>query len=139
VLAVVRGEHGWGFAPLVAMVAMAFYLTADHGEAAPGVMPSETVRLDSWDWRKINGPADRSRIAWSAQISNVSSSYVESVRLAMTTFDNKGEVVLFDFGYASALAPGEVRRLSRTADAQGAETEADVRVAEVIGRGQQAP
>lgn len=133
VLAMVRREHGWGFSPLIILLAMAFYLTSDHGVVTPGALPTDTVQLVSWDWKRVAGSSSKPVIAWQAELSNNSQDYIESVRLAMTTYDDKGQVVFADFSHATAIPPGETRQVSHLADAPGGEVKATVRVAEVTG------
>jgi hypothetical protein len=133
VLAVIRREHGWGFSPLVALLALAFYFSTDHGDARPGLLPPDTVKLASWSWKLVPGPEGRRQIAWNVEVHNTSGTYVEAVRLNLATFDAAGELVLADFAHVTALPPGEIRVVSHLADAFGGEAKADVNIAEVTG------
>lgn len=92
---------------------------------------ANSVKIVDYNWHKDPTFGGDGTIKWNVQVKNISSKYVENVKVEFTTYEAGGRMISTTFTYVSAIPPGESRASQSYADLYGAEARATCKLARV--------
>jgi hypothetical protein len=134
-VSVFRRERAWVVSILVILLAGGLLLfnsiDTPSGRASLNPAALKFVEMVGWTWRKDPSFGTKGTIRWNAQVRNISTQYIASVRLELTTYDAAGKLVATTFAYVQAIPPGEIRSTESFADYYRTEERAALQVTDV--------
>jgi hypothetical protein len=80
------------------------------------------VKIANSNWKILpNYYGDQGAIEYTVVVENLSSKYIEDVKIEITSYDNKGNVITSDYTFVTTIPPGQKRSRTKNLDFYGSE------------------